>query len=85
MAKPKTIEAMMADMTDPGTIELNAKYQNARDAVSWAWRIAQDLAVANKGEGYTVESMSEFVDELIPKIEANLNNTLEVLREAKSA
>ncbi len=77
---PKTIEAMMGEMTDPGTIEMNAKYQNARDAVAWAWKIAQDFA----GENAPPASIAAFASALIPSIEADLNKTLEILREGSS-
>lgn len=73
----KSLEKMMEDLNDPGTVELNARYQNARDAVSWAYKMAQDMG------GDTVNIIAN-ARGLIPSIENDLNKTLEVLDGTKA-
>lgn len=83
----KSLEKMMEGLTDPGTVEQNARYQNARDAVSWAWRIAQDKMPILEGKPYSeyTTGLAIIAYNLIPVIEKDLNRTLEILGETKSA
>ncbi len=88
----KSLEAMMGEMTDPGTIELNARYQNARDSVAWAWKIAENIATEHVKSAKVAPSTGELcggmeilAQTLIPTIEKHLNRTLEVLNESKPA
>ncbi len=78
---PKTIQDMMGEMTDPATIEMNAKYQNARDAVSWAYKMTVDIFSLPGTITLAAPSIAAYARELTPLIEADLNKTLEVLRE----
>ena len=84
MPKTKTIEEMMSEMTNPVSVELQTRYQNARDAVSWAYKMAQERIVGlPTPEGYS-KAVSFIARELTPLIEADLNATLSRLNEVKS-
>ncbi len=71
---PKTVEQMMGEMTDPKSVERNTRYQNARDAVAWAWKIAQEKIEK-------IEDMPMVADAIAIAIEDDLNKTLDVLKE----
>jgi hypothetical protein len=89
------MEQMIEQMRDPSHIIQEAKYQNARDAVAWAWKIAQDKAsnyqqMPKDADGKYVDEkelnaseyatkISAYAAGIIPMIEADLNRTLEVL------
>lgn len=74
--REKTLEEYMEEANYPETIEKNARYHNARDAVSWAYKMAEK-------DSATPQSIVEFARVLIPQIEADLNRTLEVLNGTK--
>ena len=75
----KSLESMMEGLVSPEGIELNTKYQNARDAVSWGYRFAQERLVGASVAGGYSQAVVALARELIPKIEYDLNLTLHVL------
>ena len=97
----KTMEQMIGEMRSPEHMIREAKYQNARDAVAWAYKIAQDKvsSYSPSVEGADgvwaghdplsaedyVANIYKYADALIPIIESHLNDTLEALKEPNEA
>lgn len=82
----KSMAQMMDELQDPIAQDKMARYQNARDAVSWAYKMAQEEAIKSKWDAadlYT-EYVTQIARKLMPQIQADLNRTLEVLNESKS-
>ena len=73
----KTMADIIDNMNSPEVAEKNARYQNARDAVAWAYKMAQELA----HEDTSTADIVMFARSLIDPIEEDLNKTLDVLKD----
>ena len=83
----KSIEQLMGDLQDPEMQEKSARYQNARDAVAWAYKMAQDkidIKSASTLEGTAINIVT-LARHLMVDIENDLNKTLDVLKEKNEA